>query len=411
MYHDHHLHPIGYAYLLNGLELMEANSLSELLGMVRVRAGAIDGPIIGQRLNDEGLKELRLPTAVDIDDVVADRPVLLYRYCGHIAVANHAALALAGVGSDTPDPPGGSLDRDPSGRLTGVLRETAIGLVSEVLGPLTAAPSDVEILEALSTLPAMGITSITGIVSQGPGIWGGQEDELDTLIRLAPVLPIDVDVLVITDRITDLTQAAERIDRADGRIRFHGWKDFSDGSLGGHTAAMYEPFSDRPDTIGMVRLDHRHAMTMGLASSRLGGVTAIHAIGDRANDLVLDVMVDLIAEGVDPGTLRVEHASVLTDRTIQRFADLGVTASVQPAFLASEDTWIEKRLGSERMSRVYPFRSLLEAGVPVIGGSDAPVEHPDPDTAIRAATTRHNINPSQALTLDQAHALFERHPR
>jgi hypothetical protein len=138
----------------------------------------------------------------------------------------------------------------------------------------------------------------------------------------------------------------------------------------------------------------------------LGGAVAIHAIGDRANDSVLDLFEDLIAMGAEPVRLRVEHASLLTEAAIERMARLGVTASVQPAFLASEASWLVKRLGEDRMGRVYPFKSLLDAGVTVIGGSDSPVELPDPLVGIRAAVERHGINPAEAINQDQAKALF-----
>lgn len=405
MYHDHHFHPFGYASLVNGLELMDAPSLAAVMTMLSARAARVEGPVIGQRLNDEGVGEGRLPTAAEIDDVVGDRPVLLYRYCGHIAVANSAALALAGVDADTPDPPGGSFDREATGRPNGILRETAIPVVSAALAPHTPPPSDSEILAALARLPEMGIGSVTGIISVGESIWCGVSNEVDALVRLAPELPIDVHVLVIANTPTELADAKERLDRAEGRIRFHGYKDFTDGSYGGHTAAMYEPFADR-DTTGVVRLDHDRALRMGEASLDLGGVVAIHAIGDRANDIALDVHQELVSRGADPAALRIEHASTLTDRTIERMAHLGVTASIQPAFLASEETWLEKRLGPDRMSRAYPFRSMLEAGIPLLGGSDSPVELPDPETGINAAVVRHGINPGQALTREQAEALF-----
>jgi predicted amidohydrolase YtcJ len=406
MYHDHHLHPFGYASLVNGLELMDASDLETVMRRVLEHAGRVDGPVIGQRFNDEGVRELRLPTAADLDGVITDRPVLLYRYCGHIAIANSAAMALAGLDASTPDPRGGSFDRDPVGRPNGILRETAITAVSRALEAITPAPSDAEILSALANLPAMGIGSITGIVSMEESVWCGVSDELETLIRLAPDLPLDIDVLVITNKPGNLVYAKERLERAEGRVSFHGWKGFSDGSLGGHTAAMYEPFSDDAETRGTVRLDHEHAALMGKVSAAEGGVVAIHAIGDRANDLTLDVCAELIDAGVEPQRLRIEHASVLTWPTIERMATLGVTASIQPAFLASEATWLEKRLGQDRMSRAYPFRSLLEAGVPLLGGSDSPVELPEPETGINAAIDRHGINPEEALTRDQAEALF-----
>jgi len=406
MYHDHHIHPFGYASLIHGLELMDAADLGDVLRRVAAHGDQVEGPVIGQRLNDEGLAELRLPTAADIDDAIGDRPVLLYRYCGHIAVANSAAMALAGLDAETTDPNGGSFDRDASGRPNGILRETAVDAVSRALEPLITPLSDGEIISALATLPEMGIGSVTGMFSMEDALWCGVDDELETLIRIAPSLPIPIDVLVITDDQGSLLAAKERLDRAEGPVRFAGWKGFSDGSLGGHTAAMYEPFTDEPTKRGMVRLDPDHALQMGLTSAAADGSVAIHAIGDRANDLVLDVFADLIAQGVEPERLRVEHASILTSSTVERMASLGVTASVQPAFLASEWPWLEKRLGSDRMDRAYPFRSLLEAGVPLIAGSDSPVELPDPMTGIDAATNRHGINPGEALTRDQAETMF-----
>lgn len=406
LYHDHHLHPFGYATLVNGLELMAASDLDEVMRLVAQHGQTVEGPIIGQRLNDEGVADRRLPTASDIDDVVADRPVLLYRYCGHIAVANSAALRLAGIDSDTPDPEGGTFDRDSSGRPNGILRETAISPVSKALEPHVSPPSDLEVISALANLRRMGIGSITGMVSVTGGVWCSVEDEVETLIRLARDLPVDIDVLLIAASPADLAAAKGRLDAAEGHIRFAGYKDFIDGSLGGHTAAMYEPFADRPDTRGTERYRHDQMVEMGKASLELGGSVAIHAIGDRANDLALDVHEQLIDEGADPSKLRVEHASVLTEATIERMARLGVTASVQPAFIASEASWLEKRLGPERMSRAYPFRSLLEAGVPLLGGSDSPVELPDPETGISAAVDRHGVNPNEALTREQAESMF-----
>lgn len=406
MYHDHHLHPFGYASLVNGLELMDAPDLATVMARVAERGTRVEGPIIGQRLNDEGVSDLRLPTAEDIDGVVSDRPVLLYRYCGHIAVANSAALALAGIDADTPDPEGGSFDRDDSGRPTGIVRETAITPLTDALEPLTTPPSDLKIISALAGLRRMGIGSITAMISVASAVWCSVDDEVETLIRLGPDLPIDMEVLLIAGSQDDLLGAKQRLDRAEGPIRFLGFKDFIDGSLGGHTAAMYEPFSDRPDTRGTERYRHDHMVDMAKTSLELGGAVAIHAIGDRANDLALDVHEELIHDGADPGALRVEHASVLTDASIERMARLGVTASIQPAFLPSESTWLVKRLGPERMRSAYPFRSLLEAGVPLLGGSDSPVELPDPAVGISAAVDRHGINPEQALTPEQAEALF-----
>ncbi|HKZ24268.1 MAG TPA: amidohydrolase family protein [Acidimicrobiia bacterium] len=406
MFHDHHFHPLGYSQMVTGLELMDSVDIAEVKTRVASRTEQTTGAVIGQRLNDEGLAELRLPTRFDLDEAVPTRPVVLYRYCGHIAVANTAALKLAGIDADTPDPPGGAFDRDRTGFPTGVLRETALLVIGNAIAPLAEPPSDADVLDALAGLLDYGLGSVTGMVSATEPIWCGVGDELETLCRLAPDLPLDIDVYVITENPGDLVSAAQRLTEADGRLRFSGWKGFSDGSFGGHTAAMYEPFSDRPDTTGTLRLSLRQALTMADASLDIGGGVAVHAIGDRANDVVLDLFQSLIGDGADPSKLRVEHASLLTEAGIERMARLGVTASVQPAFLASEASWLHKRLGDERMQRVYPFHTLQEAGIPLLGGSDSPVELPDPEVGIRAAVQRHGFSPAETLTVEQANALF-----
>ncbi len=411
MYHDHHFHPLGYAELVNGLELFDSIDLADVQRRLAARAEEVEGPIIGHRLNDEGITERTLPTRDDLDEAVVGRPVLVYRYCGHIAVANSAALELAGVDSTTPDPAGGSFDRDPNGEPNGILREGAVGEVSQALSTQIAPLSDVDILRALGRLPEQGIGSVTGIVSIGEPIWCGVPNELDVICKLAPALPVDIDLLIVAANPAELAEAAEQIRRTEGRVRFTGWKGFSDGSFGGHTASLHQPYSDRPETSGTGLIDSEHAMTMARASMMLGGSVAIHAIGDRANDQVLDLFEDLVGMGADPGRLRVEHASLLNGDAIERMARLGVSASVQPAFLASEASWLGKRLGDERIRQVYPFRSLLEAGVTLIGGSDSPVELPDPRIGIDAAVDRPGFNSDESLTPDQAQSLFAPPPR
>ncbi len=406
-YHDHHFHPMGYVSMVTGLELMDTEDFDDLFRRVSaVRDASDKGAIIGQRLNDESLTERRFPDRHFLDEVSNDRPILLYRYCGHIGVANSTALALAGVEADTADPDGGRFDRDSTGSPNGVLRETALGVVSDALSPISPTPSRDETLAALTGLTEVGISSVTGMVSAGEPMWCGVGRELDTILELAPDLPIDIGLIVITEDPAELTAAANAIRSTEGRVSFVGWKDFSDGSLGGHTAAMYEPFADQPDEIGTLRLRSEKAAVMARTSLDLGGAVAIHAIGDRANDEVLDLFEVLLSEGADPASLRLEHASLVTDKALARMQRMGITVSVQPAFLASEGDWLEKRLGPGRMRLVYRFRSMVEAGLSVLGGSDCPVEPPDPAIGIGAAANRHGINPDEALSTDQAEGLF-----
>jgi predicted amidohydrolase YtcJ len=210
--------------------------------------------------------------------------------------------------------------------------------------------------------------------------------------------------MVIASSPEQLREKAEALARPGGRLRWLGLKRFADGSFGGHTAAMHEPFTDRDTATGTLRLtdDDRR---LAEAAIDLGGTVAIHAIGDRACTAVIDLFADLRSSVDDPARLRLEHASVLTRADIARLADLGVIASVQPAFIGSETAWLEGRVGS-RLDRTYPFASLEEAGVVLAGGSDCPVEPPHPLLGIALARDRAGIFPAEALAPDRALAMF-----
>lgn len=404
---DAHFHPIGYDAALLRLVVKDAADLDELAMMLR--GAAAEAPagatLIGIRLDDEVLAERRLPIRHDLDAMVDDRPVILYRYCGHIACVNTAALAAAGVGPSTPDPEGGVLDRDESGMPTGVLRETAVGLVSDVIGTRATGLTPESLATASRHMAAVGLGSVGAMVAAGTSLWADTNTELDLFVAAAPELAVTMHTLVAAMDPDELEQAATRIEGATGPVRFLGVKLFSDGSLGGHTAAMDEPFSDRPGELGTNRLTMDQALAAGRRSLALGGMVAIHAIGDRACAFVLDVFERLLDEGADPAALRIEHASVLRPADIARIARLGVIASVQPAFLASETTWLEKRLGAERLPLTYPFRSLLDAGAVLAGGSDCPVEPPHPLHGIASAIDR-AIVPDEALTNREAWDMF-----
>jgi predicted amidohydrolase YtcJ len=401
---DAHIHPSGYAAAVSGLTLGDATSFAELQDRVIEAALALPPgvPVTGSRLDENVLREGRLPTRTDLDSFLENRPIVLTRYCGHVAVASTAALRRAGVGRTTADPPEGSIDRDAAGNPTGILRETAIALVTSALAADTPTPGPRRLLTALSGLAGLGITRIDAIVSTGTAMWCGTGNELDELIEISPDLPIGVSVFVTAASPSELVAAAEAL--RDTPLRWAGWKSFSDGSLGGHTAAMDQPYQDHPGT-GSLRLDARRDATMAEATLDMGGTVAIHAIGDRANTAVLDLFETLKGGWADPARFRVEHASVLSPVLVERFAKLGVTASVQPAFISSEVEWLPGRLGPERTRWTYPLRSLDEAGVPLLAGSDSPVEDPNPWPAIAAAAVN-PINPEESLGVGRALAIY-----
>ncbi|MDH3729884.1 MAG: amidohydrolase [Acidimicrobiia bacterium] len=402
---DAHFHPATYTASLVQPALKTAIDFAEVGERLHAASTSLDPgvPIVGLRLDDETLAEGRLPTRVDLDTLAPDRPVLLHRYCGHIAIANTAALELAAIGPDTEDPVGGSLDRE-DGAPNGILRETAVTLVAAAMARQRGSSiTPDQIAAAMRGLASLGLTSIGAIVGCGDSTWADLGDETALLADAAADIPIRLNVFVIAQDIAQLEGAAERV--SGGNVRFIGLKAFGDGSLGGHTAAMHEPFSD-VDTVGTLRLDHEWAVGLARQALPMSERIAIHAIGDRANAAVLDVFDQLIADGADPAQLRVEHASVLGREEIARFAHSGVTASVQPAFMASETAWLEDRVGPDRLPLTYPLRTLTDVGVPLAGGSDCPVEPPHPLWGMAAARDRCGLVPEEALTASEALALF-----
>ena len=403
---DAHIHPVPYASSLHGTSLDAATNIEMLQDIIRHGSASLSpgAPFIALRLDDEAMIERRLPTRTELDAAAPDRPVLIHRYCGHVAVANTAALALAGIDRSTPDPRDGSIDRDSEGAPTGVLRETAIDLVSTRLDA-SASVTDELLLDTLTGLAAMGITSIGAILGLGDGPWASLGDEVTRMVSVAARLPISVHAFVIAHTPDALVDAARRLDVGSDRLRWLGYKGFADGSLGGHTAAMHAPFADRPDELGTMRLDASDRDLAAL-SLEMGGMVAIHAIGDRANSAVIDLYADLVDDGADPRKLRIEHASVLDRSDINRMARLGVVACVQPAFLGSEFEWIADRVGADRIVSTYPFASMDFAGVRMCGGSDSPVESPDPWVGMALARDRAGVMPGEGLLPDRALSLF-----
>jgi predicted amidohydrolase YtcJ len=404
-FRDAHIHAIPYASLLSGCSLKAASSIADLRERLRHYADSLppDTPVVAFRLDDETLEERRLPTRTDLDQAVAGRPVVIYRYCGHIAVANTVALATSGIDASTPDPHGGVIDRDQMGQPTGVIRETAMALMKGALSRgAPTAPSAV--IDGLNRRAGLGLTSIGAMIGYGERPSETLASESELLRSIAGDLPLRVHALSIAAAPESLTESAKTLGGAGERLRWLGVKRFSDGSLGGHTAAMCSPFADE-DTTGTFRLTDGN-IEVSRHSLSLGGMVAIHAIGDRAIGEVLDVFDRLIADGASPADLRMEHVSVAGPALVDRFAQSGAIAVVQPAFLASEQSWLGKRLGAERLAWAYPFASMLGAGITLAGSSDSTVEPPNPLWGMAAAMDRHGIAPEQRLTGLQALEMF-----
>lgn len=383
---DTHIHPVGIAGLEVGAAL---HDVGDLAGVVDALA-ALDPAervAVGARLDEHRLAEGRLPTRADLDAV--DRPVLVHRVCGHVAIANTATLDLAGIDRSTADPEGGVIDRDDLGVPTGVLREEAIALVAD---RLPTAPGDLtdRLVATLAGLRREGLTRLGAILSPADGPWCGPGDEVATAVAVGRDLPVTLHALVATTDPPTLEAAAAAIAGArTPRLVFGGVKLFADGSYGGATAAMRTGE-------GVVRLVPDRDRRVAEAALDLGGTVAIHAIGDGAIADVLDLFESLLEAGADPRRLRIEHASTTPDDLIERIADLGVGVAIQAAFVGSEHGWLDGALGPHA-ANAHRFGSLAAAGARLGGGSDGPVEPASPLWGMRWARDRAGWMPEEAV--------------
>ena len=407
---DAHVHPLPAAFFEHHLDLGPAGSIEEVLDLLadRARTTDPDGPVVGLQLDDAALTDARLPTRVELDGVADGRPVVLLRRDGHHAVGSTAALEAAGLTPDGADPPGGSLERDADGSLTGLCREAA---ASQLMG-LVPVPEWDELAAALhrwaARLVCQGVTGISAICQTSDEGPAGSAGELEAVAwsAMAPALPFDVQtVLIAADpSALDDHRGGPLDDPAAGR-RLDGLKIFLDGTLGGRSACLHAPYADRPEETGM--LGHPEAVVRDrIRSGHLAGASVcVHAIGDRATRLAVDLFAEVLAEHPGPHRHRIEHASVLDESTVAAMAELGVAGVVQPISLVSERRWLRARLGDERLARTYPFRSMLDAGVTVAGSSDAPIEDVDVVAAMAAAVHR-DLAPAEALTPVEALGLY-----
>jgi hypothetical protein len=330
----------------------------------------------------------QLPTRDWIDKATATTPVFVSRLDGHMALANSVVLKLAGIDEKTPDPAGGTIVRDAAGRPTGVLKDAAMALVTKVMPP----PSDEELEQglrrAMDHAVSRGLTQVHDM--------GGFEDfrvlELYRRTRAKDQLRLRIYSFVPLADYERATAFKQGNGAGDAWLRWGGVKGYVDGSLGSTTAWFHRPYDDEPTTSGLTVTDPQLLRTQMVAANNAGLHVTVHAIGDRANDWLLDTYANIERAGPKKDwRFRIEHAQHLTPEAIKKFGPLGVVASMQPPHLVDDGRWAEKRIGAERLKGTYAFRSLLDAGAHVTFGSDWPVASLDPMMGIYAAVTRRTV--------------------
>lgn len=381
---DNHTHFLTGGFGLAAVQLRDAASPAEFVDRIAKFARTVEpGAWI---LNGDWDHELwggELPDRDWIDRATAETPVFVSRLDGHMALANSKAMALAGITAETESPEGGEIVRDGRGRPTGVFKDSAMALVAAAIPRPAEADYDHALEAAQRHALARGITQIHDV---SDGDW----QSLETFRRARRANRLELRVYSFVP-LSDWERMADYVEaegRGDERLRWGGLKGFVDGSLGSTTAWFYEPYSDEPETSGFPISDLDALASWITGASDAGLHVAVHAIGDRANDWLLDRFAE--AGGGNPVAyrFRVEHAQHLSAAAIHRFADLGVIASMQPYHAIDDGRWAEKRIGAERIDTTYAFADLLAAGARLTFGSDWTVAPLDPRWGIYAAATR-----------------------
>ncbi|HQJ46084.1 MAG TPA: amidohydrolase [Ignavibacteriaceae bacterium] len=421
-FNDNHVHFLTGGFYLLGIDLRPATSTSEFKQILKDYAKKYPGKwITGGYWDHEKWEVKDLPTKEMIDEVVSDQPVFVERLDGHMGVANSFALNLAGITKETKSPDGGLIVKDPkTGEPTGVLKDNAMDLVYVKIPDHTEQENYESLLAALNEAKRLGLTSVQDI------------SYLDALTVFERAKKEGILTCRIFARwpIADYKYLVERNIKAgygDELIKMGSLKGFADGSLGSSTAWFFDRYVQDTTTSGLAMdvINDGSMEKWCLDADKNGLQICVHAIGDKANAYMLDLYEKIIKENPKwDRRFRIEHAQHLRKEDINRFAELGVIASVQPYHCIDDGVWAEKRIGKERLEYSYPFKSFLDAGVKLCFGTDWYVAPLNPLLGIYAAVTRRTLDdknpdgwiPEQKIsvedaikcyTLNSAYASFE----
>ena len=409
-FNDAHVHFVDGGQHLDEVQLKDAATPQEFARRIGERAKTTPKGewITGGDWDEQKWSPPNLPTKELVDPVTPDTPVWVNRYDGHESLANSLTLRLAGITAKTPDPAGGQIVRDAQGNPTGVLRDAAQDLVFKVMPPLSAQQRMRAIRRALEHAASLGVTSVQHM--------NPEYADIETYARLQEHGALTARIYAAPMETGWKDQAKIGVRSAFGTpfLRVGAVKGYADGSLGSETAYFFEPYTDAPKTHGLLS-DEMHppsAMRQRLQGADAAGLQlCIHAIGDQAISMTLDMFEQIEkADGRRDRRWRIEHSQHMAARDFERYARLGVIASVQPYHAIDDGRWAEKRIGAERIKRTYAFRTFLKSGVKLAFGTDWTVAPLSPMWTIYAAVTRATLDgknpegwvPEQKLTVAEA---------
>lgn len=412
-FYDSHVHLLGSGQRLAQVALKDAKDEAEFGRRLREFDQKLPRErwLLGGDWDHDRAFGGKLPDAALIDKYVAERPVFLRRYDGHMAVVNSRALKLAGITKSTTDPAGGVIYRKTDSKEpTGLLRDNAMDLIEALIPP----PSEGEIIEAIRAVLVearqVGVTSVVDMDGSGATTRRRLFRLYQQLARTGQ-LTLRIDLRWPLADWRALAALGAEANFGGDWVTIGGVKGFVDGSLGSSTAKMFEPFANEPGSTGVYVTPLDRLRESIIEADRAGLSVAIHAIGDRANAELLDLFAEAIQKnGPRDRRFRIEHAQHLRPEDFARFAKLGVIASMQPYHIIDDGRWAEGRIGAKRCASSYANRSLLDAGAKVAFGSDWSVAPLDPLLGIDAAVNRRTLDgkhprgwfPEQKITVAEA---------
>ncbi|MGE5653277.1 MAG: amidohydrolase, partial [Bacillota bacterium] len=418
-FNDSHMHLLNIGTVMERVDLTPARSRAQLVAIARdfLAANPELKLLLGRGWNQDRFDDQQMPTRHDLDQISTEIPIVFTRVCGHVSVVNSKALQMAGVGRGVAQVRGGQIDLDLSGEPNGVLSEEAIGLVGQLFPETTQADYKRRYQKGAALAASLGLTSVQ---TDDMGDLHDADAKLQALTELAAEgnLPVRVNLQIRLSKpelVAEFLELRQRWSLPADMVEFGPVKIMTDGSLGGRTAAMNEPYADDPSTRGVAVLEQDEINAIFAAAHEHGLQVSGHAIGDRAMQLMLNGFRHVLATKPTPDARpRIIHAQITTPGILAEMQEMGVVADIQPTFVGTDLHIVEQRVGHERATATYAWRTMREMGIATAGGSDSPVESCSPLLGIYSAVTRQDADgypaggwlPNQKLTAEESIELF-----
>jgi predicted amidohydrolase YtcJ len=423
---DAHFHYYEWAQMRKNIPLANVASFSACMQNIRAAAQKKDPDrwIIGQGFNESDWPENRIPTRRDLDQAAPNHPAIIWRCDLHLAVANSAALARAGIHRNTPDPPEGLIERDEKGEPTGVLRELAINLVKEAIPPLTESRIVDAMKNGQSELHSLGLTGLYDVRLMG-GAEGAVALRAWQKLNEASELDLRAWVTLPGERLREAVALGLRTGMGDDRLRLAHLKYFADGGMGARTAWMIAPYIDGGSGMPLTPVEELEQVVV--TADEAGIAVMIHAVGDRTNRELARLFEKLGIQGKDPAgnapcwhstfPHRIEHLQMSRKADLERLARWHIAGCVQPHNMILDINMVDQSVG-EKGRHAYAFRDMLDCGIQLMFSSDCPVADPNPLYGIHAAVTRcrkdgspeGGWHPEQRVSVDEAVRAYTRTP-